>query len=468
MKRIVIVARWLVLAWLAFGVLTACAGQKAGTGSIFETAKVETGDLEANVIATGSVRPARSAVLSWQIAGAVQTVSAKEMSQVSGGDTLVSLQRASLPQNVILAESDMADAQKTLEDLQNSATASAQAHADLVQAQKAYDDAKHKRDALNPNRRAGEAQINAAKADLIFAEQDLRKKQEKYDELAHRSENDPYRAIALADLAAAQKTRDRAQINVNYLTGKPGLVEISEADSNMALAKAKLDDAQRAYDRLRDGAPAADLRAAQARIDAAQATLAMAELHAPFSGTIVECSLQPGDLVSAGQNAIRLEDHSHLFVDVKVSEIDVNRLQAGQPVSLTLDAVYGKTYRGKVTQVGVSGARDQGMVTFPVVIEIQDPDEAVKSGMTAAVSIQVEQVKKALLVPNRAVRILDGKRVVYIQDANGLPQPVEITLGVSNDTLSQVLKGDLKAGDTLVVNPEVIQNGQGSISVGGT
>ena len=113
-----------------------------------------------------------------------------------------------------------------------------------------------------------------------------------------------------------------------------------------------------------------------------------------------------------------------------------------------------------MSEVALVGSSDQGVVDFTVTVELTDTDQAVKPGMTAAVNMVVEQLQDVLLVPNRAVRVLEGQRVVYVL-RNGAPEPVEITLGASSETASQVLEGDLKAGDPIVLNPPTVfeQNG---------
>jgi HlyD family secretion protein len=85
-------------------------------------------------------------------------------------------------------------------------------------------------------------------------------------------------------------------------------------------------------------------------------------------------------------------------------------------------------------------------------VELTNPDEFVRPGMTAAVNILVREVKDVLLVPNRAVRVVDGQRVVYVLK-NGLPEMVKIRLGATSDTFSEVINGDLKVGDLIVLNP---------------
>jgi len=272
--------------------------------------------------------------------------------------------------------------------------------------------------------------------------------------MSHLSEDDPARANALANLANAKKERDKALANINWYKGHAGEQETAEVTANLGLAEAQLADAQRAYDRVKDGVPASDIAAAEARALAAQATLTQAWIEAPYGGLITKIFPQPGDMVAPGDPAFLLEDRSHLYVEVQVSEIDVNRIQAGQPVTLTFDAIFSKTYTGEVVEVGASGSREQNVVSFPVVIELLDADEDVRSGMTAAVSIEVQAVESVLLIPNRAIRVVDGQRVWYVlKECNPLPEPVEISLGVSSETQSQVLSGDLKAGDTIVLNP---------------
>jgi HlyD family secretion protein len=218
-----------------------------------------------------------------------------------------------------------------------------------------------------------------------------------------------------------------------------------------------MEDAQRAYDRVKDGPNPADLAAAEARVNAAQATLNMARLIAPFSGTITDAHLLPGDQVTAGALGFRVEDLSSLLVDVEVSEVDINRISVGQSVTLTFDAILGSEYHGEVTQVAQSGDTIQGAVNFMITVRITDPDAQVKPGMTAAVNITVEKLSDVLLIPNRAVRLVDGKRVVYVL-RNNLPVQVDIRLGSSSDTMSVLAGGDIKQGDLIILNPPVIFN----------
>jgi HlyD family secretion protein len=178
----------------------------------------------------------------------------------------------------------------------------------------------------------------------------------------------------------------------------------------------------------------------------------MAKLTAPFAGTITKVDVKPGDQVSPASIAFRLDNLDSLLVDVQVSEVDINSIQVGQPVDLSFDAILDKQYKGVVSQVAPVGDVIQGVVEFDVTVELIDADQNVKPGMTAAVNIVVDQITDALLVPNRAVRVVDGQRVVYILSNNQL-KSVNVTLGASSDSESQVTDGDLRLGDQIVLNP---------------
>jgi len=107
------------------------------------------------------------------------------------------------------------------------------------------------------------------------------------------------------------------------------------------------------------------------------------------------------------------------------------------------------------------------VVNFTVTVKITDPDEKVKPGMTAAVNITIQQLKDVILIPNRAVRLMNSVRVVYVL-RDGLPVKVEIRLGSSSDTMSVLAAGDIHVGDLVILNPPVeFQPGGGGGMFGG-
>jgi HlyD family secretion protein len=405
-RTILIILLILVVAASAF-VFVRRPGANAATE--FQTAPVGRGSLTATIGATGTVRARQTATLVWQAAGTVDTVNVKVGDNVPPDFVLAYLDKTSLPQSVIMAEADLASAQKTLDDLLSSDTAQAQAVISLRDAQEAYDKAWNWRQELN-------GKIHVKKI--------------------------VYKKFGTRKIPILKEYRGYADKET-----------IKKADEDLALAKAKLDDARREYDRLNNG-NMLDISAAQARVDAAQATLNLARVASPFAGTVTESHVLSGDQIGAGDVAFRLDNLSSLLVDVKVSEVDINSVSIGQPVTLTFDAILGKEYHGEVVDVTQAGTAEEGVVNFTVTVELTDADAQVKPGMTAGVNIVVEETDDVLLIQNRAVRLVDGERVVYVLE-DGEPVKKEIQLGSSSDTMSVITGGDVKEGDVIVLNPPV-------------
>jgi HlyD family secretion protein len=357
----------------------------------------------------------------------------------------------SLPQNVIMAQSDLLSAQQTLQELQTSSVSRAKIEQTLADAQKAFDDAKDKYTSIN-FQRASDTYIDNTQANLDLANRRVSQLRKNYHIFENLPDGDSRKAEALSALTSAELNRDQLLGQLNYVTGRPDTTESAQRKANYDVAKAELDNAKRRLEQLENDIDPVELASAQTRVTAAQAALNTALIIAPFSGTITDAKPIHGDQVSPGKVAFSLDDLSRLLVDVEVSEVDINSIAVHQTVEVSFDAIQGKTYQGTVAQVGQVGTVVQGAVNFTVTVELTDIDEAVKPGMTAAVTILVKEVKDVLLVPNRAVRVVDGQRVVYILK-DKVPTPVKIRLGSTSDSDSEVVGGDLKLGDLIVLNP---------------
>ncbi len=509
MKRWVIVVIAIVVVAIGIYFLGRFRNQRQAVAlADFQTVPAERGDLTATVGATGVVRANQSALLAWQTSGTVDKVEVAVGEAVSVDQLLASLQQTSLPQNVILAQADLVSAQKALDDLLNSQLqqaraqqavedarqaledvvnpelAQAKALEALANAQKAVENAERTlRWAQSP---ASQSYIDEAEAQVILAKDALDQAQEKYTPYENKPQDNLIRARLLAELSAAQQQYDATVRNLNSLQGtasetdqavaaanlekvKAELLEAERewervkggsSEADIALLEAQLDDAQREWERLKDGPDPEDIAAAQARVAAVEASIKQSRVIAPFEGVITDVQSKSGDQVSPGTPAFRLDDLSHLLVDVQVSEVDINRITVGQDVNLIFDAILNREYNGKVTEVAMVGTNNQGVVDFTVTVELIDADEAVKPGMTAAVNIVVSQLEDVLLVPNRAVRVLEGERVVYLL-RDDQAEPVNITLGASSETASEVLEGELEVGELIIINPptEFEQNG---------
>jgi len=424
---------------------------QASTASNFQTVTLNRGDLTASVGATGTVRSNQSGTLSWSTTGRVDKVNVAVGDVVQPEQVLAQLDQRSLSQSIILARADLVTAQRNLEQLLNSGVARAEAQQALVAAQKELDDAIEKRESKQ-YARALPPTVDEARANLVVAQNAVDEATKQYDRVDDRAEDDPIRAEVFAQLARARKEYDRQLANLNWLLGRPDDQEISEADARVAVAEANLADAQREWERLKDGPDPQDVAAAEARISALESTIGQIILLSPFGGTVTHVESKPGDQINPGSVAFRIDDLSRLLVDVEITEVDVNRIRPGQPVMMSFDAIPEKEYSGKVIEVARVGAATQGVVNFTVTVQIDNGDGAVRPGMTAAVNIITDLIENVLLVPNRAVRLREGQRVVYVL-RDGVPVMVDIGLGLTSDTTSQIVSGDVKEGDAVVLNP---------------
>lgn len=404
-----------------------------------KTTSAGIGSLTATVGATGIVHSNQSTILRWQTYGTVENVNGAVGDTAAKGDVLAELEKTSLPQNVIMAKAELVNAKKALDDLySNAKIAKTEALKAIAVYTRQVRDAKYQLDNFT---------VPANQADYSTTEA-LELMEKKLDEA--RAAFEPYKHLPSSNEKRQdlKKALDEAQADYN------AAVKRLEYETNLEVAQNNLDKARQDYEKYKDGPSPDDIEAAEARIDAAEATIKTSRIEAPFDGTITQVVPKPGDQVAPNALAFQLDDLSHLLVDLDVSEVDINRVEVGQKAVLTFDAILGKEYQGKVTDVAPVGTSNQGVVDFNVTVEILDPDEDVKPGMTSAVNIIVDQLDSVLLVPNRAVRLKEGKRVVYILK-DGKVKAVEITLGATSDTVSEVVDGDLKVGDEIILNPPI-------------
>jgi HlyD family secretion protein len=493
-KWIIVIVVVLILAggFYIFGPLR---NQRQATASAeFQTVTAERGELTATVGATGVVRANQTAHLSWLTSGTVDDVKVGVGGEVSKDQILATLELTSLPQTIILAQADLVSAQKALDDLLNSELQQAQALQAVEDAERALEDARDpvlvqaqaaeaianaqkaveeaERTLRNAQSPANQSFIDEAEAQLVLAKDRLDKAKDKFAPYRDKPEDNLTRASLQSQLSEAQQIYDSAARTLNSLQGTASETDQEIAAANLEKAKAQLAEAQREWERVKDGPSQAKIALLEAQLEDAQRewerlkdgpdpnAIDQSHIAAPFDGVITNVESKRGDQVTNGTLAFRVDDLSHLLVDVLVSEVDINRIKVGQGVNLVFDAILNREYQGTVTEVALVGTDNQGMVDFTVTVELTDTDDAVKPGMTAAVNIIVSKLDDVLLVPNRAVRVLEGQRVVYILK-DGNPEPVEIELGASSETTSEVVESEINIGDQIVLNPPTVfsQNG---------
>ena len=191
-----------------------------------------------------------------------------------------------------------------------------------------------------------------------------------------------------ADLAAAKSALANAEANLRRQE------DLGANDTVIDAAQADVDAAQAALDRVQDGASneeitAAefDLRAAELNLQAAQATF---DLKAPFSGTVVEITVQPGETVNAFQPVLVLADLTRLQVlTTDLSEIDVARLRPGQSAQIVFDAIADQTFTGTVERIADKSA-GVSAVYYEVTLALDEIPEGLRWGMTAFITFPLD------------------------------------------------------------------------------
>ena len=422
----------------------------ASQQSNYQTATVTQGSIADTVSTSGSVRSENTAEVDWQTSGQVSTMDVQVGQSVQSGQILAKLDPNTVSSSVLNAQQTLVTAQNNLQNLQQSTLTTAQAEQTLANAQSQLKTDQETLSGLQRPTNGNAITIAQYKADLELAQLKLQKLQETYGKTDINPTN-KVKANKVLKITAAEQAVKTAQYNLNWAEGHATNTSVAVAQGNVSVDQSNVADAQRTYDQVKNGVQQQNIAAAKAAVDAAQATVNEINLTAPISGTVTEVDTQPGAVVASGTVGARIDNLSSLFVDVVVSEVDINKIKVGQPVQLTFTAVSNKTYNGKVTSVGTVGTSTSGVVNFPVTVQITSADAQVKPGMSAIVNIVVAQASNVLLVPNSAIQTSAGRSTVTVL-YQGQLIPVQVTVGLTNNTTSEITSSQLKAGDVVVLS----------------
>jgi HlyD family secretion protein len=265
-------------------------------------------------------------------------------------------------------------------------------------------------------------------------------------------------------------------------------------------------------------APEADFDQAQANFDGARAVVDLAEaslrqaktdlsnsrILAPIDGTVVDRQYDVGQTVAASFTAPMLfqiaQDLTKMQVAADVSESDIGSVKVGQPVRFSVDAFPDRFFRGTISQIRLNATVNQNVVTYPVIIEVPNPDLNLRPTMTANVSIDVATAQGSLRIPNAALRFKPenapaaaaaapsteeraartgsekgtqgmarqlgntagpsggsgrprrGQTVYTLAGAGlGEPKAVEVRTGITDGRFTQIVDGTLKESDTVII-----------------
>jgi len=201
----------------------------------------------------------------------------------------------------------------------------------------------------------------------------------------------------------------------------------------------------------------------RAALQDAQDALANYYIRAPFDGVIVAVNVEKGDSISGGTSVATLITKQRI-AEISLNEVDAAKVEVGQKVTLTFDAVEDLTISGEILEVDTLGTVSQGVVSYNTKIGFDTQDDRVKPGMTVSASIIVDVKQNTLMVPSSAIKINNGTSYVQLMaktsntvntaNVSGLSsaqslstQTVEV--GASNDTMTEILSG-VNEGDIVV------------------
>lgn len=279
----------------------------------------------------------------------------------------------------------------------------------------------------------------------------------------------PYQSVVdqnTANLAVAKAQLEKDKATLAYAE-RVYQRNLQLAKTN-AISKDALDNAQSARDQARAqiGIDEATIEQREAQLEAARVNLGYTSIASPVDGTVVSRNVTIGQTVAASFQTPTLfliaTDLTKMQVDTNVSESDIGGIRKGDEALFTVDAFPRRTFKGTVAQVRQSPQTVQNVVTYNVVVSVDNHDLALKPGMTAANRIIVDERKDVLRVPSQALRYAPASqggrrggpnaraRVWVLRD--GTPVAVPITAGLDDDAFTEVVKGNLKPGDRVIVS----------------
>lgn len=349
-----------------------------------------------SVIAEGRVVPVESVTLSFAAGGKVAETLVEEGERVEAGQVLARLEgREQLGAAVVAARLEFASAQKDLNDLLDAAPMmSAQAQLELANARDGLKDSEYRWRVQQEGNRVNGEVLAAEQANLVLAEEEVDDAERAFDKFSGRSKDDPSRALARSNLAAARQYRDSIQRRLNWYLGKPTEIDQAIIDGEVAVAQARMQEAERDWEARQDGPDPSELAVAQARFDNAEAQLAASEkaladleLRAPFAGVVANLAIKAKEMVSPGQAAVILADLSEWIVETdNLTEIEVPKIATGQGATVALDALPDVELSGEVVSISPFFELKLGDVTYMVKVKLARVDPRVKWGMTAVVT----------------------------------------------------------------------------------
>lgn len=274
-----------------------------------------------------------------------------------------------------------------------------------------------------------EAQLEQARANLLSAEA----------------------SFAKAEATLKDAERDWERKRALYREGVIGRSELDKEETNLAVARSQL------------GVARAQLVQAQAAFTLAQTNLHYTKITAPVDGIVISRNVDVGQTVAATFQTPTLftiaQDLSKMQINTSVDEADIGKIAVGQQARFTVDAYPDTVFTGTVTQIRNAPIVVQNVVTYDVIIGVENPDLKLKPGMTANVSILVASLRSVLRVPNAALRfrpreesdtgVLRKDQGVWVLE-DGRPVFRTVATGLGDSLYSEVRDDALAEGTTVI------------------
>jgi HlyD family secretion protein len=376
----------IVLLIVLLGVLLcACSGTKSTSNqpTVLPGNVLPVQSAVGKIIAESKVVPSRSAVLSFSSPGVVAEALVDEGQMVKEGQVIARLKGVERARSAVTtAELAVLSSQQAIKKLNDAwEVAKSNAELALAEAKIALEDAQDAR--KNKNfQRVGSNYLDELQANYVLAQQAVKDAEDIFENVVDRPEDNADRAAALAMLARARINRDRALENLNYALGLPDANEVAKADAKVEIAKARLTDAQRVYDDLKNSPNPDDislaeesLRNSQDLLKAAQTALADLEMKSPFSGTVVVNQLKTGEFSNPGMNTVTIADLANMQVETTdLTELNIVHIQVGEAVAVSIDALPELELTGTVERIKALGENSQGDIVYTVTIRLDQQD----------------------------------------------------------------------------------------------
>ena len=275
-----------------------------------------------------------------------------------------------------------------------------------------------------------EAQVAQASANVSLARANLEKSR-----------------VAVRDTLTNFK-RNKILYGKNFISKSD--LDTSETNYLSAIAQVKASEAQVAQ--------------TQAALSLAQTNLRYTQILSPVDGTVISRSIDVGQTVAASFQTPTLftiaQDLKKMQIDANIDEADIGRIKTNQPVTFTVDAYPDMTFKGNVSEIRNSPTTVQNVVTYAVIVKVDNPELKLKPGMTANVLIVIDDKKDILRLPNAALRVKIADKELRAASPKGpgvwvldrkKPKRIPLTIGISDNRFTEVVSGNLNESNQIIV-----------------